>query len=76
LGVLTSTAVVQAVVEYGLSSSTGGLRGVAQRIGDLGSSVGTELGRLAGFALANPALTLLLAALVAVAAVVRGSSVR
>ena len=73
---LGSAAVVQAVVEYGVSSSAGGLGGITQRVGAVASSVATELGRLAAFALANPALTLLVAALVAVAAVVRSTSVR
>jgi hypothetical protein len=75
VSLLTSTAVVQAVVEYGLSSSAGGL-GVAQRVGDVASSVAADLGRLGAFAMANPAITLLVAALVAVAAVVRSTSVR
>ena len=76
MSVLGIAAAAQAVAEYGLSSSGAGLRGVAQRFGDLGSSIAAELGRLVGFAIANPAITLLVAALVAVAAVVRSTSVR
>jgi len=70
-------AVAQAAAEYGgLTSSTGGLSNALDRAGDLAGRAGAELEKLVSVAIANPALTLLVAALVCVAVIVRSSSVR
>ena len=74
---MTVLALAQAVAEYGgVTSSSGGLANALDRVGNLAGRAGTELEKLVGVAIANPALTLLVAALVCVAVIVRSSSVR
>lgn len=70
-----SAAAAQAALEYGLSSSSG-LGALGARLGNLASSVLSDLDRLASFALAHPGPTVLVAALVVVAVVVRSTLLR
>jgi len=76
VSVLGSLAAAQSAVEYGVSTSSGGLGAIADRIGHIASAAAGELDRLVSFAVANPALTMLVAALVCVAVIVRSVYLR
>ena len=76
MSALGSLTAAQSAVEYGVSTSSGGLGTIADRIGHIASSAAGELDRLVSFALANPALTMFVAALVCVAVIVRSVDLR
>ena len=73
LGILASA---QALAEYGGATSSGGLSALSNRLGNFASTAANELGRLVGFAMAHPAPTMLLLALIAVAVIVRSTYLR